>query len=146
MKQNSLFIVLFLVVVVLHTQCLAKPYRFHKNNDVRRFFNTLQVSKQFPAAKRQRCFNVLFWSKKGRNVYNVIISTPYRRGFTNVFTTFINQRSSHVRSSLILEIRLQATCSCSIFTSTKVLGYVFNLVCLPACLTCLLPFISLTPN
>ena len=31
-----------------------------------------------------RCFNVVFWSKKGSDVNNVIISTSYQRGFTNV--------------------------------------------------------------
>ena len=37
----------------------------------------------------RRCFNVVFWLKKDRDVKNVI-STSYQRGFTNVFSTSIN--------------------------------------------------------
>ena len=39
----------------------------------------------------RRCLNVVFWSKKGRDVDNVI-STSRQRGFTNVYKSFrLNQ-------------------------------------------------------
>ena len=49
----------------------------------------------YPASTRQRCYDVVYWSKKGRGIHNVI-STSYQRHFTNVFQL----RSTNVVSTL----------------------------------------------
>ena len=51
-------------------------------------------TEDIPSCK-PRCFNVVFWSKKGRDVDNVV-STLNQRCFTNVVSTSIKQSCFHV--------------------------------------------------
>ena len=53
----------------------------------------LKAGEEFFLAGTRRCSNVLFWSKKCRDVDNVI-STSYIHCFTNVVPTMINYVAS----------------------------------------------------
>ena len=66
------------------------------------FTNPIVITFERTKVKRPSClwrfFNAVFWTKKGRDVDNVI-STSYQRCLTNVCSTSINWRAFHVESS-----------------------------------------------
>ena len=70
-----------------------------KNFHLSAFYVKL-TTRRVPTDTRRR-FNVVFWSKKDRDVYNVIL-TSNQRCFTNVASTSIIQRCSNVELTLIL--------------------------------------------